>query len=366
MKTIGEIPCITAAGTPYQIGYAHGSGAKERIAVSLATYREMFWDYSGISWEQTQKIAESFVPCIENYNPDYLAEMQGIADGAGVQFWEILALNVRSELVLQGGSLVSDGCTSVAVTPERTAGGVTLIGQNWDWKMSIRQALILLRIHQENGKPDICMMTEAGIIGKIGCNSAGLGVCLNALSVDAAPSGVPLHIALRGILDSQNLNDAVRAAVREKLGCCANFLIAHRDGEALDVEVANDDFDVLYPKDGILVHTNHFTSLRLPRAPYHDTLKRSMPNSFHRLGRLDKLVRAVEGPIGVQDLKTAFADHAGAPFAICRHEGDEMGGLSMSTVFAIVMDLTNLTLHICPKHPCNTPFETVLLKDGGQ
>lgn len=47
MKTIGEIPCITAAGTPYQIGYAHGSGAKERIAVSLATYREMFWDYSG-------------------------------------------------------------------------------------------------------------------------------------------------------------------------------------------------------------------------------------------------------------------------------------------------------------------------------
>ena len=346
MKTIGEIPCITAAGTPYQIGYAHGSGAKERIAVSLATYREMFWDYSGISWEQTQKIAESFVPCIENYNPDYLAEMQGIADGAGVQFWEILALNVRSELVLQGGSLVSDGCTSVAVTPERTAGGVTLIGQNWDWKMSIRQALILLRIHQENGKPDICMMTEAGIIGKIGCNSAGLGVCLNALSVDAAPSGVPLHIALRGILDSQNLNDAVRAAVREKLGCCANFLIAHRDGEALDVEVANDDFDVLYPRDGILVHTNHFTSLRLPRAPYHDTLKRSMPNSFHRLGRLDKLVRAVEGPIGVQDLKTAFADHAGAPFAICRHEGDEMGGLSMSTVFASVMDLTNLTLHI--------------------
>ena len=91
MKTIGEIPCITAAGTPYQIGYAHGSGAKERIAVSLATYREMFWDYSGISWEQTQKIAESFVPCIENYNPDYLAEMQGIADGAGVgKFWRLM------------------------------------------------------------------------------------------------------------------------------------------------------------------------------------------------------------------------------------------------------------------------------------
>lgn len=364
MPSIGNIPIIQASGTPYEIGLAHGRGARDRIAVSIDTYRTMFLDYSGIPWDRALRIVAGYVGDIKEYNPDYLEEMRGVAEGAGVEFEEILALNARSGLVLQGSAL-TEGCTSVSVTPERAENGDTLIGQNWDWKMAIRPALVLLKIRQKNGKPDICMVTEAGIIGKIGCNSAGIGVCLNALATDAAPGGIPLHLALRGVLDSTNLNDAVSAVVRMKLDCCANFLIAHRDGESLDVEVAGDDFDVLYPKDGILAHSNHFTSLRLPRPPHADVFKKSQPNTFFRLGRMNKLMRAVEGPLGIEDMKRAFADHAGHPFAICRHEGDETGGLSISTVFSVAMNLTRGELHVCPQHPCDTRFTRIDLQPNG-
>lgn len=58
--------------------------------------------------------------------------------------------------------------------------------------------MVMMKIRQKNGKPDIFMVTEAGIIGKTGFNSAGICLYLNALSTNQAPKGLPLHLAMRG------------------------------------------------------------------------------------------------------------------------------------------------------------------------
>lgn len=43
-----ELPVIEASGTPYEIGYTHGSRAKEQIAVNIGVYKAMFMEYAGI------------------------------------------------------------------------------------------------------------------------------------------------------------------------------------------------------------------------------------------------------------------------------------------------------------------------------
>lgn len=69
-------------------------------------------------------------------------------------------------------------CTALAATPEATASGQTLLGQNWDWMPKLDGHTVLLKIRQHD-KPTVLTYTEAGIVAKIGMNTAGLGLCVN-------------------------------------------------------------------------------------------------------------------------------------------------------------------------------------------
>lgn len=355
------IPFLEAEGTSYQIGLTIGTEAAAQVHNCIRSYRDQFAAVAGLAWDEAKRLAQQYRAVIARYNPDYIEEIQGIADGAGVTFDDILLLNCRSEVVLRGfADAVPDGCTAVAATPSKTDGHSTLIGQNWDWKMSQRESMILVKIRQTaSGRPDLLLLTEAGIIGKYGMNSAGLGFCFNALATDDFPEGaLPLHIACRGAMDSRNLTEAISKVGGQQLGCAVNFLFASRDGIAVDVEVSNDDFDVLYPQDGILVHANHFRSLRLPRYPFRDTAKKKWPDTFIRCGRAEELIRSVKGGVTVRDFMRVFADHADYPASICHHEDPAAPAYArVGTVMSFVMDLERMEMHLCMGAPCEQPFE---------
>lgn len=348
-------PVIEASGTPYEVGYIHGSQAQKQIDVSVSTYKDMFLTYSGITWEAAQKYANTFIEAITGYDADIMEELRGIAAGSGYELTEILALNVRSEIVLQGGLI--DGCTSFALLPEITEARETWLAQNWDWKKQQQNAYILLKIKQEK-KPDINLFTEAGIVGKLGFNSSGIGVCLNALGSDKKVEGpvVPLHIVLRGILNSETLPDAIASVAKMNLSCCANFMTACADGSAVTVEAGPGDFDVLYPDDYWIAHTNHFTS-NYWISRVHDTGKVSFPDTFIRYGRVKQLIKKVlaNHKFGFQDIRSILSDHMGYPDSICRHEDirDEEGK-RMGTVFSVVMNLSRREMYITPGNPCES------------
>lgn len=355
-------PIIIASGTPYEIGLIHGREAKKQVDISISTYKAMFWDYSGIRWKDACNYARTFIPTINEYDPDYMEEIRGIADGSGYGIDEILALNVRSEIVLQGSQINSsntDGCTTFIFTPQVTEGGKTLLGQNWDWKMTKQAGCIIMHIRQEK-KPDITMVTEAGIIGKIGYNSAGIGVTLNALSSNMKVEGkvLPLHIAMRGLLDSRTLSDMIRATTCMNLSCCAHYMIASSKGEGVSLEVGPGDFDALYAEEGWLAHTNHFITPRLMYVK--DTTRVSLPDSFLRLGRMRTMVRALDHKVRVADIKEMMADHTSYPDSICRHEDVlEPEGKRLGTIFSIIMDLEREEMYFAPGNPCTEEYHLI-------
>lgn len=362
-----SFPYVEVSGSPYDAGFQHGRALRAEIENSVACYRAMFYDYSGLEWSRVRELAAVFAPMIESYEPRYLDEIRGIADGSGFAFEDILALNCRSELVFVGAEMdeVEGGCTTIGVSSRRSRSGETLMGYNWDWKAAQGAGMALLRISGAGERPDILMLTEAGIIGKAGINSAGLCLTLNALSTDEPPKGLPLHIAMRGILECETIYEAIRAAGRMPLGCCANFMIGSANGELVDIEVENGDFEVMYPDEGWIVHTNHFIHPRYPREPRKDTMKLKVPDTFVRLGRARTLVESafgVSGLVGEDDLMSILKDHVEFPSSICRHEDPKMAeGLRMGTVFSMVANLPKRELLVCAGNPCEGVYESYRL-----
>lgn len=348
---------IEASGTSYEIGYIHGKLGREEVMCSINTYKDMFKTYANLEWEDAKKRAVAYIEHINKYDKDLLDEIRGVADGAEVDFEDILALNARSEVILMTGSKVpSDGCTSIAVMPESTANENIFLAQNWDWKSEQIGSLLLLKIKQQN-KPDITMITEGGIIGKIGFNSAGIGVCLNALGTVGNPNGLPLHIILRGILNSTKISDAVGKINGQPNACAANYLIASQCGEAIDIEKTPHDFEAFYPENGILVHTNYFLADRFKPA---DTLRFMAPDSFLRYGIAKKMLMNNLGKITLENIKEILTCHKDFPDAICRHEDmGEPAGVRMCTVFSILMDLKNLKMELAIGTPCENEYMEV-------
>ena len=87
--------------------------------------------------------------------PQYLEEMRGIAEGAGVAFADILAINTRTEVMFAakaahaGTARAAARVQRVRRAAEASADGRTLMGQNWDWLLHSADTCVLLEARQE-------------------------------------------------------------------------------------------------------------------------------------------------------------------------------------------------------------------------
>ena len=85
-------------------------------------------------------------------DPEIVTEIEGIAQGAGRDVAEVLALNTRGTIVPTSTTGVDEntppeeGCTSFAVLPEASENGHMLTGQNWDYLEGIQDAIVLVHV----------------------------------------------------------------------------------------------------------------------------------------------------------------------------------------------------------------------------
>ncbi|MBS5607664.1 C45 family autoproteolytic acyltransferase/hydolase [Enterocloster lavalensis] len=366
MKEIGGIPVVISRGAPYEIGYNHGKSHPDRVRKSYEYNLKSCLERGDVTKEELVRIAMGFVKPVERYNPDYIEEVQGIADGAGMKFEELMVLNSRTELQKLGWNKLAGGeknsyqkalgemeaCTSIAVTGERTVDGATYVGQNWDNFVWSEECLIYHIIEQKNGRPSIAYCGEAGIIARSGLNSCGIGDGVNSLSTNAPVNleGVPLQFLLRGVMDSRDLGEAIDALNGGRNAAVNNILIAQKDNEAVDVEMDSGCCGILYGSDGILTHANHYVSPGHPRYPYLDVFKGNSVIRHHRSG---KLLRGIYGKISLEDIQRVFSDHGNAPQSICRHRDLSLEwDKQTETVFSFVSNLTTLEMRLAPHNPC--------------
>ncbi|GHC17308.1 acyl-CoA--6-aminopenicillanic acid acyl-transferase [Kushneria pakistanensis] len=340
---------IDVRGTHFEIGEAHGRQAASEIAISLATYRRMFQNMAGLDWATARHDAERFKAAIEHVCPELLEEMAGIAHGANIDPLDVLVLNARSEIALThaGGPIQPDGCSALAQHDVTT--GVQWLAQNWDWKASQRDALICMTLRAPD-KPAITMVTEAGIIGKIGFNEYGVGVCLNALRSQICKPRLPIHVMLRRVLESDSVEHALDMIDEVGVASPAHFLIADGSGHAAGVEVSPMGDSAMAPRHGRLCHTNHLIARHLP--PGLEDFPRE--DSFTRLERLRELVAESEPSFAT--LRAHLSDEQGAPDGINRRTNPDVAeSEQMETLFTIVMNLTERRAELSLGKPADQP-----------
>jgi len=359
---------VHVAGTSYQRGRQYGRQASARVRRSVEAYRETFAHYAGWDWATVRREAARFEAPVGEFRPAYLEEMRGIADGAGLDLTDVLAINVRTEVMYAAEARQAVGertgapaeCSAFARVPAPGQEGPALLGQNWDWLLHSAQTLVVLEARPDDG-PDFVTVVEAGLLAKTGMNAAGLGLVTNALVTDAdtGEPGLPYHVLLRAILDCATVTEALNVLQARPRSSSANYLIAHASGAALDVEAAPGDFTrlhPLYPQDGLLLHTNHFLTPLIAPDPYTDLSLWSMPSSAVRLQRLRAAAEANARTLG--DFRVLLADHADYPYGVCAHPDPAAHPCEQgATIASVLMDLGARQLWLAAGNPCQVPYE---------
>ena len=342
---------IEISGSPYERGLQYGKSCKGLIDVCISNYQQYIYHDTGMDWNVACRLATVYKKQIEDFNPKYIMEMQGIADGAGRRFEEILAINCRSELRAMSGYVPAE-CTTVAILPSASADGHTYTGQNWDNQTLQRECMVVLKIHQEN-EPTVMLFTEAGFIGGKGINSTGVSLLLNALFVGYEKDAVPLHIKMRAALDGTNISQAYSNAANGPTGTGGNLMLGC-DGAAISEELTLHEVDGILPINGIITHTNHILSPRLQHIPDYF---RTNGSSFLRLCRADELLKGKK-IIDQSYIRSVFSDHAGYPLGLCTHPiADQPDWMQYSTNYTVIFDNTEKKAYFCAGNPCEGEFK---------
>jgi isopenicillin-N N-acyltransferase like protein len=361
--TVAVYPRVQVSGSPFERGVSYATQARKRVERSIEGYARVFSDEAGLEWSAVRELAKRFEDPIGRFGSDYLEELRGIANGAAVDVLDVLALNVRTEIMFSAkargaaAAARTGECTAYALVPAPGDSSPTIIGQNWDWLVHCFGTVVVLESEQPDG-PNFVTVVEAGLLSKMGMNAAGLGLVTNALVTDAdkGEPGVPYHVLLRAILDCESVVEAFETLQRARRSSSANYLVAHEDGSALNVEAAPGDYAKLFLVDpcGPYLHTNHFISSRFDG---HDVSLWAMPDSPVRLGRM-RAASVEDGGLDGPRMMEVMADHAGFPNSVCCHANSQRPLTDQfATVASVVMELTTRTMWLADGQPCKRPFK---------
>ncbi len=325
---MNQFPLISISGGPYERGRQHGQQLSEEIAKAIDFYRSIF----GLSEDEILRHAVYFRNIIDEFNPAYSEEIKGIAQGAGVDLLWIVALNARTE-ILSRNACASNECTAVYFpTP-------SILGQNWDWGKALEPLTVLMKIEQPAGHV-IMMITEPGIIGKIGMNNAGLGVCLNILTLGKRLVGLPVHIILRAILDCKSLAQVDALLTQHGNGKASNIIVADASGNGFDMEFCDQTSYRLVAESDYLLHTNHYLG-----NPINSEQNPDFSSSYTRFSKAMQIL-SDHRERSVESMCELLSDESDQSLPIYREYVSDESVHELGTICTIVMELAQQKMHV--------------------
>lgn len=360
-----SLPLLHLTGSPYEQGYQHGYACRDQIAHNLAIYFNYF-EREGLPRSDVLRTASRYAAAIATQNREYYRSMEGVAAGSNLSFTDIVALNIRYELIYQlfttnmmAETPRADGCTAFAVLHSAPDDHL-LIGQNWDWIPEV--AGVLLHTSEPNGLQTLAF-SEAGIVGgKIGMNTAGLGLAINGLNATTdsfRTLSKPFHVRCYEILRQPTIEEAVAVVTSSRRACSANFLIAQTPHHLVNIEAASEVVNLLSWQDGSFVHANHFLEparigVTEPESDYYHS-------SHARCERMNTLLDS-EPQVTISSIQRHLQDHSTAPYSICAHENPNVPqNMRECTLVSIVMDLHEQVMYLTDGVPCQNDYQAFQL-----
>lgn len=336
-----SIPLIEAQGSHREVGQQIGHSCQPQIRGMLANLREDL--PGGVKWSEMLEKSKRCLKFSREIYPQYIDELEGIAEGAVAPFDEIF-LSMCEEL--WESPAWKRGCTDMAARGRATLDGSTLVAHTNDLLPQAEENLVLLKV-QAGDEPEFLGISSGGIGISAGFNAAGISLTGNQLDNNDIRPGVPRLLVVRAILASRHLSEAMDHCLLPQRASSYNNVLADANGEVYCMEGSATNCEPIYIENDILAHTNHYLSHAMRRF---EADRNSISNSVLRHNRAMRLLRENCGQLTPELFQKLLADHAGYPTSICKH------GLETVTVFSIIIHVEGLRAWIGRGRACETEF----------
>jgi isopenicillin-N N-acyltransferase like protein len=331
---------IELSGSLLEIGRIHGEAFREDIR----GYYEFYCQSRGKTPGTLPAGIRSYM---EDRLPDAVEEMRGIAEGAGMEYEEILVYNHFN---------VISGCTPVFF---RDSDRGPLVGQTLDCEPEELEAVLVRNVRPDRGLGYIGL-SFAGTVWPAGfLNSAGLGK--GAVSAHHTPylsdNGANLAVVDSSVArNASSLEEVFELLKPHRLvGKIGVQLYAHESGRAIFIEgdglnrwkvpVEGDfGFSTGLFMSGNVKEKNEPGYLR-PKFARKDTI-----DSLHAGGKIE---------FTLDGMKKLFAHHAPDPGSVCRHNPEE----GLTTQSARICVLRERKLLVTEGPPCESEYVEFSLND---
>lgn len=301
------------SGNPHEIGLQHGKLLKDEIKGLIDYFFVYQKNLFGATVDDIAKGAE----IMKRHIPDeYMEEMKGISEGSGVPFDKILYTNVFLDVVSAKWVGAMPQCSNFAAFPQITKDGNVVHGRNLDWSAdnTLAHANTVFFITPKDGIPlvSISWPGMAGTLTGMNAEQITMGE-MTSMSSDATVDGTPIMIQLRILLEtSRNLNEAWKTL--SELPRTTGYNVLVTDGKkdtGFIAEMTAKRIVHIDPRNGFLLHTNHFTDTDLAKTQQrflyiYGAGKKS--DTYFRYDRLLELLIGNEGTIDTSKAKSFLGD----------------------------------------------------------
>ncbi|WP_449219764.1 C45 family autoproteolytic acyltransferase/hydolase [Tistrella mobilis] len=361
----------TARARGHSIGQALGPAIRAFLDEDVAHLDRLRPEPLGR--EAARRLALDFAAPIGGLLPQVMAEIEGLAEGAGIPVVDALILQLRRELAAPGsGPVVAgspqpedrsgglEGCTTLAFTGP---GGNSLIAQTADLPGDMDGLGTVLDLDGDGPGGRSLAWAPLGQLGFLGVNQAGLAIGINMVVAPGWQVAPPPYLIVRHLLGLGDADAAEAAIIRLPRATSRCYTLADRTGHRM-IETTIDACRRLDPDpetpQARLAHCNHYLHpdlAPLDRVP-------AWSSTRLRTARLDEIFAEspwAEGAAEAGDARAVLADHANAPLSICAH-GRNSPRLGR-TVASVILDPAARQMAVALGTACDTAFTTYRLED---
>ena len=340
---------ITAGGDPYAMGRAIGAAVAGAVRDRVLGHQE--FRAATALWRGTSYLGQLEAAARQAY-PRFVRELEGMAEGAGIDFATLFLWNCRGDLYSSKDispsvvDALAGGCTTVMIPGEGVAGVPAAIAHNEDGAPEFADCRFWLRASPDEGRSFESYLYPGMLPGHaFAVNDAGLVQTINNIRVHDLKPGVPRHVIARAVLDCADLDTAVAVLRRgDRAGGFHHALAQMGDDRVLSVEApasACQVRDIERP----CVHANHLIAPELGDLPQEIT-----ESSAFRQSKAAALLAAGDCA-DPEDILFYRVEDEGRSIFMRPSAGTDDYGYTLATgVFEIAAESLRFSVHLGPEN----------------
>lgn len=344
----GKFQHIILEGTAYEVGKMQGEIVrKDEKAVKF--HSSFKTDLRSMGFHDFKELGTAY----EEYCPGLLEEMQGLADGLGVEISEIPFYRATYQ--------VPKKCSQVAVLSSVANDKRVYVGRSYEWIQTDED--LRLCITRVTGKAKHIGFSTA-LFGRLdGMNEHGLSVTYTGGGIFGVPlkhKGFCNWLVIRSILDGcKTVDDALKLIQSIPVLDFFSLLIVDKKSNAALIEFADGTHDIKRVNndspDKYLISTNHYT---LPATTkFNEYNCGIIEHSQKRYQLLASTLKNAVPEINKETIRTILSKKF--PEGVCDHYYSD----SFGTLWSMIFDLTSTKADICFGAPTHNEWQSFTLDE---